>query len=130
MLEAFDSVFVFPNFITLTPLGAEIHEESNQQSNLNEDIQLDDDMIVSKDDISTVSALTSQTGSMSSSSSSSSWSQQIGGRHSGNHIYFILFYVCIMRACLYVLHSGKNANASSSSSWSQQIGGRHSGNQI
>ena len=40
-----------------------------------------------------------------SSSSSSSSSQQIGGRHNGNHIYFILFYVCIMRACLYVLMS-------------------------
>ena len=38
-------------------------------------------------------------------SSSSSSSQQIGGRHNGNHIYFILFYVCIMRACLYVLMS-------------------------
>jgi len=103
LLEAFDSVFVFPNFITLTPLGAEIHEESNQQSNLNEDIQLDDDMIVSKDDISTVSALTSQTGSMSSSSSSSSWSQQIGGRHNGNHIYFIFHFVLsYMNVCMFV----------------------------
>jgi hypothetical protein len=124
LLEAFDSVFVFPNYINLTPLGTEMQEESNQPSNLNEVIQLDDDVIVSKDDISTLSALTSPTGSMSASSSSS---RQIGGRHSGNHIYFILFYVCIMRACLYVLHSGKNANASSSSSWSQQIGGRHIG---
>ena len=42
-------------------------------------------------------------GKATSSSSSSSSSQQIGGRHNGNHIYFIFHFVLsYMNVCMFV----------------------------
>ena len=93
LLEAFDSVFEFPNYINTNPVCAEIHEENSQQSSLHEVIQqLDDDVIITKDDISTVSALTSISGSMLSrirreNQNDDRTSQPIGGGHNGNDIY-------------------------------------------
>ena len=106
LLEAFDSVFEFPNHTKITPLCAEIHDEINQPSDLHEVIQLDDDVIVSKDDISTVTALTSLTGSMSSRGKSNYEGHNFGE-----------------------IRSGINSNIPSSSSSSQQIGGHHYGKQ-
>jgi hypothetical protein len=121
LLEAFDSVFEFPSHINKTPLFAEIQNEIIQQSNLNEVIQLDDDVIISKDDISTVSALTSASGSVSTGI------KKIGG---DEHYEKIGGDEDYERNNFEEILSGRNSNTKSSLSLSQQIGGRHNGNQM